>query len=274
MNASCRRGSSCFRVLVLCLSLLWSLPVAAQQLDPIRYTLSFPAPQTHYVEVEASIPTDGQPQVDLMMPVWTPGSYLVREYSRHVEGLTAKDAANGVSLPVEKTRKNRWRVSANRARTIALRYRVYGREMSVRTNWIDDQFALLNGAPTFITRLESRDRPYEIRLQLPAAWSKSFSGMANPEPNVYRAPDYDTLVDSPIVAGTPAVYEFTAGEKPHYLVDVGEAGVWDGARAARDLAKITQKTIDLPSWDHDIAALGNADSYSSSSVLDPSERFR
>ena len=53
---------------------------------PIRYTLTFPAPQTHYVEVAASIPTRGRAEVELMMAVWTPGSYLVREYERNVEG--------------------------------------------------------------------------------------------------------------------------------------------------------------------------------------------
>ena len=224
--------------------LVWACPAVAQQLDPIRYTLSFPAARTHYVEVEASIPTDGQPQVDLMMPVWTPGSYLVREYSRNVEALTAS-GPNGQVLRTEKTRKNRWRVEAGRVQTISLRYRVYGREMSVRTDWIDDQFALLNGAATYITRLESRDRPYEVRLQLPAGWARSLSGMSSTEPNAYRAADYDTLVDSPIVAGSPAVYEFTAGGKPHYLVDIGEAGVWDGARAVQDLAKVVQKTIEF-----------------------------
>ena len=66
-------------------------PAEAQTLEPIRYTISFPAPHTHYVEVEASVPTEGRPQIDLMMAVWTPGSYLVREYARHVEALTATD---------------------------------------------------------------------------------------------------------------------------------------------------------------------------------------
>src|ERR1700730_4758089 len=161
---SCR-----LRVFLAGLALLWTtVPAGAQQLDPIRYTLSFPAPHTHYVEVDASIPTDGEPQVDLMMPVWTPGSYLIREYSRNVESLTAKDGASGAPLLVEKTRKNRWRVAANRARVIGLHYRVYCREISVRTNWIDDEFAQLNGAATYITRLDARDRPYEIKLQLPS----------------------------------------------------------------------------------------------------------
>ena len=68
---------------------------------------------------------------------------------------------------------------------------------------------------------------------------------AGPEPNTFRAGDYDTLVDSPIVAGNPAVYEFAVAGKSHYLVDVGEGGVWDGARAVGDLAKIVQKTADF-----------------------------
>src|SRR5437762_9967969 len=57
--------------------------------EPIRYTLSFPAPQTHYVDVTATVPTGRRADVDLMMAVWTPGSYLVREYARNIEAVTA-----------------------------------------------------------------------------------------------------------------------------------------------------------------------------------------
>ena len=218
-------------------------PLAAQSLPAIRYTVSFPAVHTHYVDVEAVIPTDGQSAVDLMMPVWTPGSYLVREYARNVESLTARDATGAVRL-IEKTRKNRWRVVAAGS-SITLRYRVYAHEMSVRTDWVDDEFALLNGAATYITRLTARDRPYEIEVRLPAGWSRSVSSLDSPSANVYRSPDYDTLVDSPIVAGNPAIYPFTVAGKPHYLVDVAERGVWDGAKAVKDLEKIVQQTSKL-----------------------------
>src|SRR5689334_5076730 len=121
--------------------------------EPIRYSLSFPAPQTHYVEVTATVPTGRRADVDLMMAVWTPGSYLVREYARNVEAVTAS-APDGTALAVTKTQKNRWRVEAKGAPRVTVRYRVYGREMSVRTNWIESRFALLNGAPTFLTLAE------------------------------------------------------------------------------------------------------------------------
>src|SRR5690606_11542507 len=74
--------------------------------DAIRYSLRFPAPETHYVEVEASYPTGGAPHVDLMMAVWTPGSYLVREYARHVEGVEVAGTAGSSVAGVEKTAKN------------------------------------------------------------------------------------------------------------------------------------------------------------------------
>jgi predicted metalloprotease with PDZ domain len=225
-------------LLVLC-----ATPVFAQTPEPIRYSLSFPAPHTHYIEVEASVPSQGRTHIDLMMAVWTPGSYLLREYARHVEGLTATDSARA-ALGVEKTRKNRWRVATNGAATVSVRYRVYAHEMSVRTNWVDQEFALLNGASTFITLLESPSRrAHEVRVLLPREWSRSFSGMASGTgENTYIAPDYDTLVDSPILAGNPSVYEFSVSGTPHYLVDFRERGVWNGLQAVQDLAKVAEAT--------------------------------
>jgi predicted metalloprotease with PDZ domain len=179
-----------------------------------------------------------------MMAVWTPGSYLVREYARHVEALAATDSGRA-PLRIEKTRKNRWRISTNGTRVVRLRYRVYAREMSVRTNWVDEEFALVNGAPTFITLVESPSRrAHEVRVVLPKEWARSLSGMQpGPAANTFVAPDYDALVDSPIVAGTPSVYEFRVSDKPHYLVDFREGGVWNGPQAVRDLAKVAETTV-------------------------------
>ena len=240
MNTRSRRRSSwsCLAAFFVILGCVY--PAAAQTLEPIRYTVSFPAPHTHYVEIDAAYPTEGRPHIELMMAVWTPGSYLIREYARHVEALTAIDPA-GRRLVVEKTRKNRWRVSTNAARTVRVRYKVYAHEMSVRTNWVDEELALLNGAPTFITLLESPSRRgHEVRIVLPRAWSRSLSAMPRGSGlDTYVAADYDTLVDSPIVAGSPSVYEFAVRGTPHYLVNFRERGVWNGPQAVQDLAKLT-----------------------------------
>ena len=88
-------------------------------MDPIRYTLSFIAPHTHYVEVRAEVPTSGRREVELMMAVWTPGSYLIREYERHVENVAAT-GADGALLTVSKTAKNRWAIETGGAATVVL----------------------------------------------------------------------------------------------------------------------------------------------------------
>ena len=210
--------------------------------DPIRYTVSFPEPQTHYVEVSVVVPTDGRSEVELMMAVWTPGSYLVREYARQIEAVTAS-GVDGRALAVAKSDKNRWRVATGGAPSVEVRYRVYAREMSVRTNWVEADFAMLNGAPTFMTLVDGLARPHEVVIQPAPGWQASVTGLAEIPggSHRYQAPDFDTLVDSPIVIGNPAVYEFTVDDKRHVLVNVGEDGVFDGARAARDLELVVRE---------------------------------
>jgi predicted metalloprotease with PDZ domain len=181
-----------------------------------------------------------------MMAVWTPGSYLVREYERNVEAVTAL-GADGRVLDVDKSKKNHWRVTTGGSPTVTLKYRVYCREMSVRTNWVEADFAMLNGAPTFITLADLSPRPYEITINPASGWKRSITALPSAGgEHHYRAPDYDTLVDSPIVIGNPAVYDFEVGGKKHSLVNVGEGGVFDGARAAKDLERIVKQ--DLAFW--------------------------
>jgi predicted metalloprotease with PDZ domain len=211
----------------------------------VRYILRFPEPSTHYAEVEGVFPVEGKTEANLSMAVWTPGSYLVRDYSRHVEAVCA-EGLDGVALPVEKVSKNRWRVATDGALAVRVRYRVYCREMSVRTNWVEDGFALLNGAPLFLALVGALGLEHTVRLELPDGWKTSATGMeAGDGPHHYRAEDYDTLVDSPIVAGNPAVHEFEVAGIPHFLVNQGEEPVWDGARAAVDLKKIVEAHLQM-----------------------------
>src|SRR5687767_14357466 len=196
--------------LVCLYTLVSGVPLRAQaSLDPIRYTLRFPAPHTHYVEVEAAITSGGRPQVEVYMATWTPGSYLIREYERHVEAVTANAGAR--SLNVEKSTKNRWRITTGGAANVTLRYKVYSREMTVRNNWVESAFAMINGAPTFLTLVERAARPHEVRIELPAAW-KSVQTALTPvagSANAFRAEDFDTIIDSPIIIGNPVTREFS-----------------------------------------------------------------
>jgi predicted metalloprotease with PDZ domain len=192
--------------------------------------------------VQAVLPTGNQAEIEIFMPVWTPGSYLVREYARHVEAASAADGSGG-NLAFSKTTRNRWRIQTGGAPEVHFTYSVYCREMSVRTNWVEDSFALLNGAPTFVTLVGGTKRPHDVQLVLPSAWKMTMTGLPeSPDgaPHHYLAPDYDTLVDCPILAGNPVVHEFDVDGIPHYLVNQGEESTWDGTRAAGDVAKIVQ----------------------------------
>jgi len=212
----------------------------AQALEPIRYTLRFPAPHTHYFEVEASLPTAGRSDVEVYMATWTPGSYLIREYERNVEAVTASAGAR--LLAVEKSRKNRWKITTGGAATVTLRYKVYSHEMTVRNNWVESGFAMINGAPTFLTLVERAARPHEVRIELPASWQSvqtplmPLAGAAN----AFRADDFDTIVDSPIIVGNPVVREFTVDGKKHVIVLEGDPSLFDADKAAADVKKIVE----------------------------------
>lgn len=220
-----------FAPLALCLALLGLAPAHAA--DPVAYTLRFPHRAQHYVEVSAVIPTGGADTVELMLPVWTPGSYLVRDYARHLEGLTVDGEAAGI----KRTAKNRWRVPTGGKRSVEVRYRLYGRLLTVRTNYVAAEFALVIGAATFLTPLDLKRR-YTVRVERPKGWRHVVTGLPADGPDRFRADDYDHLVDSPILVGNPTLSRFEVAGVPHLLADLGGDGLWDSARAAADVRKI------------------------------------
>lgn len=245
-SPSCKQ-SRIIKALTLAITLIALVAIVgdsarAQANDAIKHTLRFPSPQTHYVEVETIVQTAGRAQVEMVMAVWTPGSYLVREYARNVEDIAARTPANK-PLSIDKTAKNRWRIETQGAATILISYRLYSREMSVRTNWVESEFALINGAATFMAVAGQAAQAHEVKLVLPPGWKTTMTGLpaARAGDHHYFAKDFDTLVDSPIVAGNPAVYEFVVEGTKHFLVNVGEGGIWDGPRSAKDVERIVRE---------------------------------
>jgi len=208
------------------------------------YELSFPSPHTHYVEVRAEMSSANGEQTDLAMAIWTPGSYLVREYAKHVEGLSATDD-EGTPLPIEKTRKNRWMVTNGACRSFTLTYRVYCRQMSVQGNWVSSEFAMLNGAPTFIVPLHAKSDPLDIDVRPHESWQRVITALPSVGETRFRADDWDHIVDSPIYAGNAPVHEFDAGGAHHLLVNQGEATLWDGGKAAADVKLIVDEAQKL-----------------------------
>jgi predicted metalloprotease with PDZ domain len=213
---------------------------AAPAVEPITYTVKFPAPDQHRAEVEAVYPTDGRAAIELMMPIWTPGFYRVENYAGKVQDLAARKP-DGQALRVEQPRKNRWSISTGGATKIRVSYKLTCDSRSVTTNWVGDDMAVLNGAATFLTLVENKPRPHDIHLELPARWKQSLTGLeaaSDGKANHYRAADFDTLVDSPIVAGNLESHPFDVAGSKHVVVNAGDFAAWDGKRAAADLEKL------------------------------------
>ena len=228
-------------VAVACVLSAWAScwPSSALAIDSIVYTVRIPEPSMQYADIEARVPTDRRASIELMMPIWSPGYYRIEDYAANVEDLRAR-TTDGVSLAVDKTAKNRWRIETRGAPTVVLSYRVRCAQRSVTTNWIGPDYAVLNGAPTFITLVERTRRPHEIQIELPSGWTHAMTALpeVSSKRNRYRAADYEELVDSPMLAGKLAAHAFDVAGKQHFVVAAGDYASWDGARAARDLAAI------------------------------------
>jgi predicted metalloprotease with PDZ domain len=214
----------------------------AQAVDPITYTVKFSPPSRHVAEVEAVYPTEGRAALELMMPVWTPGFYRVEDYAGKVMDLAAR-TPDGQALNVEQTKKNRWSIRTAGGKKVLASYKLKCESRSVTTNWVGDDMAVLNGGATFLTLVENSRRPHDVKLELPANWKQPMTALdAAPDGKVnrYRAADYDTLVDSPIVLGNPEVHEFCVAGGKHLVVNIGDYAGWDGKRAADDLKKLVE----------------------------------
>jgi predicted metalloprotease with PDZ domain len=190
------------------------------------------------------VPAAGRPALDLMMPTWSPGYYRVEDYAANVREVRA-ETPRGQPLAVEQTSANRWRVGTRGEPFVRLSYRVFCRQRTVTTNYVDADYAVLNGAPTFITLAENATRPHLVRIELPAGWTAAKTGLDDAPGNQahhFRAADYETLVDSPIVAGKLGIRTFEVAGKPHVVVSAGNADGWDGDRGTRDLQAFVEET--------------------------------
>jgi predicted metalloprotease with PDZ domain len=212
---------------------------AAAARPDISYTVSMPRPYTHMLEVEMRVQRAGSGSVDLLMPVWTPGSYLVREFERHVQDFAAKDAS-GRELAWNKVNKNTWRIQTGGARDFKVSYSVYANELSVRTNELNDQHAFWNNAALLMYPNGQLSAPSTLRVVPPNGW-KIATGLPEVpnQKNTFSAENFDILYDSPFEVSNFKVLSFEVKGVPHRIVIDGE-GNYDPEHVRRDVQKIVE----------------------------------
>ncbi|QPH38559.1 M61 family metallopeptidase [Pedobacter endophyticus] len=225
---------------VLSLVLLLTCIMAAKAQVKIGYEVSFKEPQAHYAEVQMNISGWAKDYVDVKMPVWTPGSYLIREFEKSVEEFSA--TAAGKPVKVEKVRKNIWRIFSNKAANIQVNYRVYAFEISVRTPFIDESHAFLSPTAIFMHPEGMIKSPSTVKIIPFKTWSKVSTGLAPVagQSFTYTAPDFDILYDSPIEVGNQDVFEFMAAGVRHEVAMYG-GGNYDKEKLKVDMAKIVEE---------------------------------
>jgi predicted metalloprotease with PDZ domain len=211
-------------------------------MSTLRYAVRVDAPGQHLAQVELRFAPDAD-TVDLMMPAWCPGSYLIRDYARYVRDLEVR-GDDDRPHPVTKIDKQTWRVSRDGAKELTVRYAVYGHDLTVRTNHIDNDHAFLHGPATFLFPTAMRKADCEVQLDFPAQWQLTTAAKRVGERHL-RTASIDELFDHPIHLGVVRTFPLQTAV-PTKLAIWGhrsQGGQFDELRLVQDLSVIVDDHI-------------------------------
>jgi len=211
----------------------------------VNYTVSMSKPWTHLLEVDMRMDWTQMPRkVEVKMPVWTPGSYLIREYAKHVLDFVALDGA-GNSLDWRKVNKNTWQIDTKGAKSIRLGYRSFANNLTVRTNELNDEHAFFTPAALLMFPKGQLKAASIVKVKPYKNW-KVATGLPEVEgvANTFKAKNYDILYDSPFEVSNFKEKKFVVEGKPHRYVVTGE-GNYDLDKMAADTTKIIEECYKL-----------------------------
>lgn len=212
-----------------------------------HYRVEAADPAAHLYHVTLTIP---QPQAGqrVALPAWIPGSYLVREFARHLQKLTARQ--DGKPVAIHQVDKATWQLDCVPSTPLVLSYEVYAFDNSVRAAWLDAQRGFFNGTSLCLRVQGLAQEPHELEIVAPRA-SAHWEAATGLEPlkvgkrgfGTYAAADYDELVDSPVEMGPFRSAEFRAGGVPHRIVVAGATEAFDADRLVHDTQRICEAVI-------------------------------
>jgi predicted metalloprotease with PDZ domain len=205
-------------------------------------------PDRHHFSVECRLENPA-PRQALTLPSWIPGSYLLREFARHVVAIEAEDAHGPVAL--EQTAKGTW-VATGAEGVLSVRATVYAFDLSVRGAYFDRQRAFFNGTSLFLLPEGRESAACELTLERPRFAAADWRVATAMRPDAvdaagfgrYLAADYDELIDHPVEIGDFTMVEFTAASVPHRFAIAGRIDA-DLERLATDLAQLCTAQIDF-----------------------------
>lgn len=212
-----------------------------------HYRVEAADPSAHLFHVTLTVP---QPQAGqrVSLPAWIPGSYLVREFARHLQKLGARQ--DGKPVAIQQLDKATWQIDCVPSSPLVLTYEVYAFDNSVRTAWLDSQRGFFNGTSLCLRVHGLAQEAHELELVAPRAFPH-WEAATGLEPlktgkrgfGTYLAADYDELVDCPVEMGPFHSAEFRACGVPHRLVVAGATAGFDADRLLADMQKICETQI-------------------------------
>lgn len=229
---------------------------------PIRYALRPLDPAAHRFEVTCTVPAPAPDGQRLALPAWIPGSYLIRDFARHIVAIRACAVAAGrPSRPLDlvKLDKHTWQAPPLRTgEALTVTCEIYAWDLSVRGAHLDDTHAFFNGTSVFLRALGHETTPCLVDLQPPAGaryagWRVATAlEPARGEPGAarlhgfgcYRAADYDELIDHPVEMGEFTLARFSACGIPHEIAITGVHDC-DTERLCADLRRVCEWQIRL-----------------------------
>lgn len=224
--------------IVFLLTLLFSAVFA----QSVHYELRMPKPQNHYYHVSMELTDFTEDELLIKMPVWTPGSYLVREFAKNVNLVKAFDGDK--ELPVKKIDKNTWRVDKKGANKVSVKYEVYAFEVSVRTSFLDLTHGFVSGTSAFMYVDGYQDKkgtleifPYSGFKTISTSLRQAGEGISTDGSTTFEFDNYDELADCPIEIGNQEVFTFNASGVEHTVALYG-MGNYQISRLKIDMAKI------------------------------------
>jgi predicted metalloprotease with PDZ domain len=216
-------------------------------MTPIHYTVEAADLHAHLFRVTLTI-AEPLPLQTVSLPVWIPGSYLVREFSKNLQQLQAKQGRR--SATITQRDKCTWDIACKVEQPLVLSYEVYAFDNSVRTAWLDSQRGFFNGTSLCLRVHGQEEQAHRLQLQAvknQADWQAA-TGLAPIKTDkrgfgLYQASNYDELADCPVEMGAFWRGSFTACGIPHHFVVSGALPSFDGARLLADTQKICEAAI-------------------------------
>ncbi|SNR97706.1 Predicted metalloprotease, contains C-terminal PDZ domain [Methylobacillus rhizosphaerae] len=234
----------------------------------IHYDVRFNTPETHLFELECHIAHPAVEGQRVSLPAWLPGSYLVRDFARHIVSIRA--TSNGKAIKLEKIDKSSWQAGPCTS-PLTIHYQVYAYDLSVRTAYLDHARAYFNGSSVFLQVTGQEESSCSVTIHHPAGKTYADWQVATTLPGrktdkqgfgLYEAAHYQALIDYPVEIGTLAIAEFKAMGIPHRLVISGKHQA-DLKAISRDLKKICEHHIrffgDAPFQRYDFLLYAAAD---------------